>query len=170
MCGRFTFNLPPELLAEIFGLAELPPIAPQYNIAPTQLVPVVRQFQDGRNHLTLLRWGLIPSWAKDPSIGSKMINARFETITEKPAFRQAIKFRRCLVLSSGFYEWNQEGKVKQPWCIRLKDGTPMLLAGIWESWRSPAGEVVESCSILTTAANRLVELFARPDAGHPATR
>jgi len=156
MCGRFSFNIPPELLAEIFDLPESPSISPRFNIAPTQLVPVIRQLPDGRNHLDLLRWGLIPSWAKDPSIGSKMINARSETITEKPAFRQAIKYRRCLVLGSGFYEWKKKGTVKQPWYIRLKDGAPMVLAGIWEIWKSPEGEAIESCSILTTAANRLV--------------
>jgi len=157
MCGRFaSFDLPLELLSELFGIASSPPLPSRYNIAPTQMVLVIRQLPDGQNHLELPRWGLIPSWAKDPSIGSKMINARAETITEKPAFRQAIKYRRCLVLASGFYEWKKEGKAKQPWYIRLKDGAPMVFAGIWESWRSPEGEVIESCSILTTAANRLV--------------
>lgn len=98
MCGRLTFNLPPELLVEIFGLAETPVTTPRFNTAPTQMVPVIRQHADGQNHLDLLRWGLIPSWSKDASLGSKMINARSETITEKPAFRQAIKYRRCLAL------------------------------------------------------------------------
>src|SRR6266568_7316237 len=126
MCGRFTIDIPPELLAELFGLAELPAFPPRYNVAPAQLIPVIRHYGDGQNHLDLLRWGLIPSWAKDQSIGCKMINARSETVTEKPSFRQAIKYRRCLVLGSSFYEWKQEGKEKLPWLIRLKDGSPMV--------------------------------------------
>jgi putative SOS response-associated peptidase YedK len=156
MCGRFTFNIPPELLAELFGLPEPPAIVPRYNIAPTQMVPVVRQHPDGQNRLDLLRWGLIPSWAKDLSVGARMINARSETLTEKPAFRQAAKYRRCLVPASSFFEWKTQGKAKQPWLIRLRDGSPMVFAGLWETWKSPGGEVIESCSILTTAANPLV--------------
>ena len=156
MCGRFTIDIPPELLFELFGLAEFPRITPRFNIAPTQQVPVIRRYGDGQNHLDFLHWGLIPSWAQDKSIGSKMINARSETVTEKPAFRQAIRYRRCLVPSSGFYEWLTEGKEKQPWYIHLKDGSPMVFAGLWETWKSAEGEVVESCTILTTASNRLV--------------
>ena len=155
MCGRFTIDIPPELLVEIFGLAETPAITPRYNISPTQQVPVIRQYADSQNHLDYLRWGLIPSWAQDESIGSKLINARSETVTEKPSFRQAIKYRRCVVPTSGFYEWRQEGKAKQLWLIRLKDGAPMVFAGLWETWKSPEGEVV-SFTILTTAANGLV--------------
>ena len=147
MCGRFTFDIPPELLVEIFGLTETPVITPRYNIAPTQQVPVIRQYADGQNHLDHLRWGLIPSWAQDNSIGSKTINARSETVTEKPAFKQAVRYRRCVVPSSGFYEWQQlEGKAKQPWYIRLKDGSPMVFAGLWETWKSPEGTVIESCT------------------------
>jgi len=157
MCGRFTIEIPPELLVEVFGLAEPPVITPCYNIAPTQQIPIIRQYADGQNHLDHLRWGLIPSWAQDKSIGSKMINARSETIAEKPAFKQAVRYRRCLVVASGFYEWKQEGKAKLPWYVRLKDGTPMVFAGLWETWKSPEGEVIESCTILTTASNRLIE-------------
>jgi putative SOS response-associated peptidase YedK len=156
MCGRFTFQIPSELLVEIFGLAELTAISPRYNIAPTQQVPVIRRYGDGQNHLDFLHWGLIPPWALDKSIGSRLINARSETVTEMPSFRQAIRYRRCLVLASSFYEWQQEGKAKQPWLIRLKDGAPMVFAGLWETWKSAEGEVVESCAILTTASNRLV--------------
>jgi putative SOS response-associated peptidase YedK len=156
MCGRFSFDIPPALLTELFGLAEPPTILPRYNIAPTQQVPVIRRYGDGQNHLDYLHWGLIPSWAQDKSIGSRLINARSETVTEKPSFRQAIRYRRCLVLASGFYEWKLEGKEKQPWLIRLKDGAPMVFAGLWETWKSPEGTVVESCTILTTASNRLV--------------
>jgi putative SOS response-associated peptidase YedK len=155
MCGRFTFDIPPELLAEIFGLAEIPTVVPRYNIAPTQQVPVIRQYADGDNHLDHLRWGLVPSWAQDISIGSRMINARSETVTEKQSFKRAIRYRRCVVPSSGFYEWKQEGKVKQPWYIRLKSGSPMMFAGLWETWKSTEGEV-ETFTILTTAANGLV--------------
>jgi len=156
MCGRFTFNASPELLVEIFRLAETPVTTPRFNIAPTQQVPVIRQYADGENHLDHLRWGFIPSWAQDISIGSKMINARSETVTEKPAFKRAVRYRRCVVPSSGFYEWQQEGKAKLPWYIRLKDGSPMVFAGLWETWKSPEGEV-DSFTILTTTANRLVE-------------
>jgi putative SOS response-associated peptidase YedK len=156
MCGRFTLDIPPELLAEIFGLADTPAVTPRYNIAPTQQVPVIRRYGDGQNRLDYLHWGLIPSWAQDKSIGSRLINARSETVTEKPSFRQAIRYRRCLVLASGFYEWKQEGDAKLPWHIRLKDGAPMVFAGLWETWKSAEGEVIESCTILTTASNRLV--------------
>lgn len=127
MCGRFTIDIKPETLVDLFGLAESPKVIPRYNVAPTQQVPVIRQYADEQNHLDELRWGLIPSWAKDPSIGSKMINARSETVTEKPAFKQAVRYRRCVIPSSGFYEWVAEGKAKQPWYIRLKDGSPMGL-------------------------------------------
>ena len=157
MCGRFTLHIPPELLAEIFGLIEIPIFPARYNIAPTQLVAVIRQNGDGQNRLDMLHWGLIPSWAKDKSIGNHMINARCETVAEKPAFRHAIKYRRCLVPSSGFFEWMQEGKVKKPLYVRLKDSSPMIFAGLWESWKSPEGEVIESCTILTTASNELIE-------------
>lgn len=157
MCGRFVFDIPGEILLETFGLAALPAVLPRYNVAPTQLVPAVRCTADGVTRLDYLQWGLIPSWAKERSIGSMMINARSETVSEKPAFRQAVKYRRCLVPASGFYEWKQEGKLKSPYYFQVKGGAPMVFAGLWESWKAPEGETVESCSILTTAANPLVE-------------
>jgi len=157
MCGRFTLHIPPELLAEIFGLIETPIFPARYNIAPTQQVAVIRRTEDGQNRLDFLRWGLIPSWAKDSSIGHKMINARAETVHEKPAFRQAIKYRRCLVIASGFYEWRIEGKQKIPLYVHLKDGSPMAFAGLWDSWKTPEGGFVESCAILTTSSNNLIE-------------
>jgi len=157
MCGRFTLHIPPELLAEIFGLIEIPIFPARYNIAPTQQVAVIRRTTDGQNHLDFLRWGLIPSWAKDSSIGHKMINARAETVHEKPAFRQAIKYRRCLVIASGFYEWRMEGKQKIPLYVHLKDGSPMAFAGLWDSWKPPENGFVESCTILTTSSNKLIE-------------
>jgi len=156
MCGRFALDIPAELLVDNFGLAECPQIVPRYNIAPTQQVGVIRRYGDGQNHLDSLHWGLIPSWAQGRSIGGKMINAKSETVTEKPSFRQAIRYRRCLVPASGFYEWKQEGDAKQPWYLHLKGSSLMVFAGLWESWKSPEGEVVESCTILTTAANRVV--------------
>ena len=159
MCGRFVFDIPPDMLVATFGLAELPAVQPRYNVAPTQQVPVIRASSDGCNRLDYLQWGLIPSWAKERSIGSKMINARSETVTEKPAFRQAVKYRRCLVPASGFYEWVQEGKLKLPYSLQVKGGSPMVFAGLWESWKGPEGETVESCTILTTAANPLVQVI-----------
>ncbi len=156
MCGRFTLQIPPELLAEIFGLLEIPVFPARYNIAPTQQVAVVRSTGNDHNRLDFLRWGLIPSWAKDPSIGSRMINARSETVHEKPAFRHGIKFSRCIVVASGFYEWKEEDKRKVPLYVRLKDGSPMCFAGLWDHWKSPEGENIESCTILTTSSNRLI--------------
>jgi putative SOS response-associated peptidase YedK len=156
MCGRFTLHLPPELLAEIFGLLEIPVFPARYNIAPTQKAAVIRNAGSGLNRLDFLQWGLIPPWAKDRGIGHKMINARAETVHEKPAFRHAIRRRRCLTPSSGFFEWRIEGKGKIPLYVRLKDGSPMVFAAIWESWRPAEGESVESFAILTTSSNELV--------------
>jgi putative SOS response-associated peptidase YedK len=136
----------------------IPELKPRYNISPTQLVPVVRAGQIGRE-LTMLRWGLIPSWAKDPKIGYSLINARSETAAEKPAFRSAFKRRRCLIPTDGFYEWKKFGKQKMPQHIRRRDGSPFAFAGLWEIWRSPAGEPLETCTILTTSANEVVAPF-----------
>jgi len=154
MCGRFTLQIPPELLAEIFGLMEIPVYPARYNIAPTQQVPVIRQTGDGRNHFAVMKWGLIPSWAKGPNIGNRMINARCETVAEKPAFRHAVRHSRCIVPASGFYEWQEEEGKKAPRYIHLKDGSPISFAGLWDHWKSP--EVIESCTILTTSANLLI--------------
>lgn len=156
MCERFTLDVPSELLLDTFGLAEPPCVLPRYNVAPTQQIPVIRRYGDGQNHLDYLQWGLIPSWAQEKSIGSKMINASSETVTEKPSFRQAIRYRRCLVPASGYYLWKQEGEARQPWYLHLKGSRLMVFAGLWESWKSAAGEVIESCTILTTASNRMV--------------
>ena len=155
MCGRFTLHFPVELLAEIFGLPNLPGLVPRYNIAPTQMAVVVRSTGSARK-LDLLRWGLVPSWAKDISIGSRMINARSETLPDKPAFRNAVRSRRCIVPASGFYEWKPEGSRKIPYYIRLSDGAPMGLAGIWEAWKTPDGSFLETFAILTTSANPLI--------------
>ena len=154
MCGRYSITTPSEALRRIFGFAEQPNLQARYNVAPTQEVPAVRLGADGERHFSLLRWGLVPFWAKDLAIGSRMINARAETLAEKPAFRKAFARRRCLILADGFYEWRKlEGGGKQPYRITLPDGAPFAFAGLWESWRNPAdGAEVETCTIATTDA------------------
>jgi putative SOS response-associated peptidase YedK len=156
MCGRFTLNLPPELLAEIFGLSAKPDIAPRYNIAPSQQIAVIRNF-GGENHLDFLRWGLVPSWADDPSIGYNLFNARSETVFEKHSFRRAIRTRRCLIPASGFYDWKHADTEMIPFYISMTDNNPMALAGIWEQWKAPDNSILETCAILTTSPNRLME-------------
>jgi putative SOS response-associated peptidase YedK len=157
MCGRFTLHTSPEVIAQQFELPETPMLAPRYNIAPTQPVAIVRVPEAGpAREWALVHWGLIPSWSKDPSMGARMINARAETVEEKPAFRAAFKRRRCLLPADGFYEWRSMGKSKQPYYISLRDGSPFALAGLWESWTSPDGGVIESCTILTTEPNELM--------------
>jgi putative SOS response-associated peptidase YedK len=154
MCGRFTLRAPASVVAEQFALFEVPPFAPRFNIAPSQPVPVVRLAR-GRE-LVWLRWGLIPAWAKDPAIGNRLINARAETVAEKPAFRAALRRRRCLVAADGFYEWQRTGKRKQPYFIRLRDDRPFAFAGLWESWEAPDSSQIESCTLLTTEPNELM--------------
>jgi putative SOS response-associated peptidase YedK len=156
MCGRFVANIPVDELKKIFALIETPQLTPRHNVAPTQLVAVVRN-QGEDNRLDLLKWGLVPSWSKDLSFGSHLINARSETVAEKPTFRHALKYRRCIVPTSGFYEWDHSGGKKQPYYIQLADQSPMCLAGVWESWKSPDGSELETFAILTTSANKLVE-------------
>lgn len=155
MCGRFTLASPGNIVVEVFGLDEEPLVSPRFNIAPTQDVTVVRT-PSGRRQAGTLQWGLVPSWAKDESIGSRLINARAETVAEKPAFRAALRARRCLVLADGFYEWQPAGGRKQPWYFRSRDGRPFAFAGLWERWQPAAGEAVESCTIITTEANDVV--------------
>ena len=158
MCGRFTLTADPNDLREAFpwlNIPEAPP--PRYNVAPSQPVAVIPN--DGRNQMDYFVWGLIPSWAKDPSIGNRMINARAETLTEKPSFRTAFRRRRCLIPADGFYEWKQEtgGKSKTPMYIRLKSGKPFALAGLWERWDSKDGSTILSCTIITTQPNELMQ-------------
>lgn len=153
MCGRFTRTATLEELQRLFGFEELPNIAPQTNIAPTQDIGIVRREDDGKSHWRTARWGLIPGWAKDDSIGAKMINARSETVADKPAFRTAFARRRCLIPADGFYEWKTEEGGKQPYRITLDDGRPFAFAGLWEAWHDPRHKTrLESCSIITTAA------------------
>jgi putative SOS response-associated peptidase YedK len=156
MCGRFALIAPGAVLAEQFGLPEEPPIAPRYNIAPTQPVAAVREAAGGGRELTHFHWGLIPFWAKDPSMSARMINARSETVAEKPAFRAAFRYRRCLVPADGFFEWQKRNGRKQPIYIHGADGRPLAIAGIWERWLAPDGSEIESCSLLTTRPNALV--------------
>lgn len=158
MCGRFTLWVDLEQLAATFPWLQIPggleELTPRYNIAPTQPVAVVPN--TGENKLDFFVWGLIPSWAKDPGIGSRMINARGETLAEKPSFRNAYKRRRCLILADGFYEWQKgPGKTKTPYYIRMESGEPFALAGLWERWMSPHGDEVLSCTIITTEPNEL---------------
>lgn len=159
MCGRFTLRAPASVIAEQFSLFDLPSLSPRYNIAPTQTVAVVRQVGQaggaGRE-LVNLRWGLIPHWAKDPAIGNRMINARSESVAEKPAYRTALRRRRCLVAADGFYEWQPGGRRKQPYFIRMKDDRPFGFAGLWETWEGPENSYVESCTIITTDANAIM--------------
>ena len=158
MCGRFTLTADPAELQEAFewinfGNAQL---SPRYNIAPTQPIAVVAN--TGTNKLDFFTWGLVPFWAKDPSIGSRMINARSETLAEKPSFKNAFKRRRCLILADGFYEWQKipGEKNKLPVYIHLKDGHPFAFAGLWEEWNSPDGSQILSATIITTEPNELV--------------
>ena len=151
MCGRFAFYSPHEAVARLFGVADALEIEPRYNIAPTQFVAAVRE-TGGPREVAMLYWGLVPSWAKEQSIGARMINARSETLAEKPSFRNAYKRRRCLVLADGYYEWQRSGAIKQPYFISFADGAPFGMAGLWERWRDPGrGEPLESCCIVTTS-------------------
>ncbi len=155
MCGRYTLRTPVETLAEEFGITgPLPEVQPRYNVAPTQEVVAVLT-EDDERHLEMLRWGLIPSWADDPAIGNRMINARSETAAQKPSFRSAFRKRRCLILADGFYEWQKTGNGKQPYYIHMEDGSLFAFAGLWEVW-SGDGEEIRSCTILTTSANEMV--------------
>lgn len=157
MCGRFTLTVSPNTLSNLFNTEWSSPFKPRYNIAPTQQVPVVRSSpEDNSLHIDLLKWGLIPSWAKDPSIGSHMINARSETLEEKPSFRTAFKHRRCIIPASGFYEWQMVDKRKQPYYISMNNNIPMLFAGLWDHWKAPDGTVIESCSIISTSSNEII--------------
>lgn len=155
MCGRYTLTIDIKTIAEKFGVPASLDTSPRYNIAPTQ--EVVTIMRNGTSHLALLRWGLIPSWAKDESIGSRMINARAESLAEKPSFKGLLRSKRCLVIADGFYEWKQENGFKTPMYITLKNGEPFAFAGLWDQWKSPDGQQVRSCTIITTEPNDVLE-------------
>jgi len=156
MCGRFTLTVSANIIKDYFELEDIFEVAPRYNIAPSQGVLAVRQSPEGHHELAQLRWGLIPSWMKEKDISSKMINARAETIAERPAFRSAFRKRRCLIISDGFYEWQKSADGKQPMYIHKKDNMPFAMAGVWEHWHSNEEHVLESCTIITTSANPLI--------------
>lgn len=156
MCGRFVLISDVDTLQMAFNLSDVPETLPsRFNIAPSQPVAVITN--DNPKRLTLLRWGLIPSWAKDDTIGNNLINARSETASEKPAFRSAFKRRRCLILADGFYEWQKQDRKKVPLFIYLKDRRPFALAGLWEVWHSPEGDEISTCTILTTEPNSFMQ-------------
>lgn len=160
MCGRYTLRVSPAELAEIFEVVNSFDWSPRYNIAPTQTVAAVRAAPDGSGReLSLLKWGLIPSWAKDPKIGSTLINARADTVATKPSFRSAFRKRRCLIAVDGFYEWQAVPgqKAKQPYLISVKDAPAFAFAGLTEHWTSPEGTPVDTCTIITTTANSLMQ-------------
>jgi putative SOS response-associated peptidase YedK len=161
MCGRYELHSHPAAIALAFGLAHPPDVHPRYNIAPMTDVPVVRVNAEGQRELVRMRWGLVPRWAKDPSIGNKLINARGETLGEKPSFRHAYRRHRCLLPANGFYEWMVVGGTgeharKQPVYVGAKDGQPLGFAGLYDRWLSPEGDVLDTCTIVTTDANRLL--------------
>jgi putative SOS response-associated peptidase YedK len=156
MCGRFSQSKSAETLSSAFQLA-VPSWTPRYNIAPTQAVPTASVFpSESEPQFRLLRWGLVPSWSKDLSIGTKLINARAETVAEKPSFRSAFKQRRCLILADGFYEWKRLNGKKQPFYFQVSDGHPFAFAGLWERWQGDDSPI-ETCTILTTQANELLQ-------------
>ncbi|MBT9386506.1 SOS response-associated peptidase [Pseudooceanicola sp. CBS1P-1] len=157
MCGRFATTLPPDAMARLFGAApdnDLPPV-PDFNVCPTVPVAVVRAGEAGRR-LVAMRWGFLPGWYKTPSGGPLLINARAETLAEKPAFRAACRARRCLIPAAGFYEWNRAGAEKLPWFLHRRYGAPLVMAGIWQDWEGE-GRRIATCAIVTTQANAVLE-------------
>jgi putative SOS response-associated peptidase YedK len=159
MCGRYTLRHQPGEIADRFGVDPIIELAPpRFNIAPSQIVPVIRQ-AEGRE-MVGCKWGLIPFWAKDPAIGNKLINAKAETLAEKPSFKNALAKRRCLIPADGFYEWQKKGKApSQPLYIRRQDGGLFAFAGLWEEWKAPDGKRIQSFTIITTEPNELIAQF-----------
>ena len=152
MCGRFVITSPPAALRQIFGYIEQPNFPPRHNIAPTQPIPVVI-IENGVRHFRLMRWGLLPAWVKDPRSFTLLINARAETVREKPAFKNAIRRRRCLIPADGYFEWRADGTRKRPYFIHRRDGTPIGLAGLSETWMGPNGEELDTVAIVTAPAS-----------------
>jgi putative SOS response-associated peptidase YedK len=163
VCGRYSLTTPVEALRQLFAFEGSPNLRPRFNVAPSQSVPIVRRREgEAGREIVQVRWGLVPGWAKDLSISSKLINARGETVAEKPSFRAAFRSRRCLIPADGFYEWQRQDGAKQPYRIAREDGGPFAFAGLWERWSPPGGDTVESCTIITTAANvRLTPIHRR---------
>jgi putative SOS response-associated peptidase YedK len=157
MCGRFALKAPRSELVARFRLDDCVDLEPRYNIPPGTGIAAIRLSPEGRRVLHLLRWGLVPNWAQDPAIGNRLNNARSETVAVKPAFRDAFRRRRCLIPADGFYEWQTQGKLKQPYFISLASGETMAMAGVWESWRAPSGEILRTCCVLTVAPNATMQ-------------
>jgi putative SOS response-associated peptidase YedK len=157
MCGRYRLSRRKQIVEEYFDTAsDAEDWTPRFNVAPTQPVPVIRQNpKEPVRELSLMRWGLIPSWATDPAAAARMINARSETAATKPAFRDALKSRRCLIPADAFYEWMRTGKTKQPYCFEVGEGELFAFAGLWDRWKDPSGSWVKTCSILTTTPNSI---------------
>jgi len=158
MCGRYVITSPPAAIRALFGYPEQPNFPPRYNVAPTQPIPIVR-LDEGQCHFALMRWGLIPAWVKDPKTFSLLINARAESVLDKPAFRNAMRRRRCLIPADGFYEWRETGGRKQAFFVRRKDGAPFAFAGLYETWTGPNGEELDTAAIVTTNANRTLSVI-----------
>ena len=158
VCNRYRLTHSQIALAKWFGASNKIDDHPRFNIAPTQPVLTVRREHGEKvQRFTMMRWGLIPHWAKDMTLGTRTLNARSETVTTTPAFRESILTKRCLIPADGFYEWRAMGRVKQPYCFEVGEGDVFALAGLWDQWKSPDGEIIESCTILTTTPNSLVE-------------
>ena len=155
MCGRYAVTSAPEAIRALFGYPEQPNFPPRYNVAPTQPIAIVRLFE-GKRQFALVRWGLLPSWVKDPKNFTLLFNARGESLTDKPAFSAAMKYRRCLVPADGFYEWKATGTGKQPYFVCAASRRPLAFAGLWETWLGPNGEELETATIVTTRANRML--------------
>jgi putative SOS response-associated peptidase YedK len=156
MCGRFALIVDASVLADVFDVDPPRELRPRFNIAPTQTIPIVRAGKDPARECSMVRWGLVPSWAKDEKIGARMINARGETVAEKPSFRSAVKSRRCLIPADGFYEWVRTDSGKQPHFIHFADGRPFAFAGLWERWHKGEGGPLDTCTIITTTPNELI--------------
>ena len=169
MCGRATLTAPAEVISDLFHV-EVPDLLPRYNLAPTQDVLTIRAGSDSRpREVAIARWGLMPLWARDPRVGARYINARAESVFERSPFKEPLRHRRCLVVFDGFYEWKREGKKKIPFYVHMKSALPFACAGLWDSWRAPSGERLESCTVLTTSANDLVGVIHHrmPSILHP---
>ena len=157
MCGRFSLVVPERFFSKIYVFKTLPQMQPDYNIPPGVDIWALRQGSESSEaELARLRWGLVPRWAKDPKMGNGLINARSETVAEKPSFKSAFKSRRCLIPADGFYEWKREGKNRIPYHIHMEGREPFTMAGLWESWKSPEGDLLETCTILTTRPNAVM--------------
>lgn len=158
MCGRYVITSAPAAIRALFGYPEQPNFPPRYNVAPTQPIPIVR-LAEGKRQFVLMRWSLIPGWVKDPKDFSLLINARAESVLDKPAFRNAMRRRRCLVSADGFYEWRETGARKQAFFVRRRDGSPFAFAGLCETWTGPNGEELDTAAIVTTTANRTLSVI-----------